>query len=210
MSQSSRVPLICARCEKTFFVQPCQVTRARFCSRTCTRPLLPHPDDPTALLVPLTQGAFAVIDRDDGPLVAPYNWSLSVGRRKFYACTAINRATARLHRIVRPDITSPELDHKDGDGLNCRKSNLRAASREENSHNADVRRDNTSGYRGVSFVRTKGRWTARISANHQSHFLGFFDTPERAAQAYDDAARRLHGEFASVNFPRDGERRCDR
>lgn len=57
-------------------------------------------------------------------------------------------------------------------------------------------------YKGVSFHKLTGRWSAQIGVNRRLHYLGLFDTPEQAAYAYDAAAKEHHGEFARLNFPR--------
>lgn len=96
-----------------------------------------------------------------------------------------------------------EVDHANGDGLDCRRSNLRVASHAENVRNARSRKG-TSKFKGVSF--SKGGWRAALRVNYKTVHLGRFETEEEAAVAHDEAARRLHGAFARLNFPRDGER----
>lgn len=92
-----------------------------------------------------------------------------------------------------------EVDHKDNDCHNNRISNLRPASRQENSRNR--RMDSTkssSGYKGV-YPGPNGRWVAQIkpSAEEKSKHLGVFDTPEEAHTAYVRAAKKYHGDFAN-------------
>lgn len=87
------------------------------------------------------------------------------------------------------------LDHIDGDRLNNRIENLREASPTENSRNAKIRKDNTTGFKGVSLFKRSGRYAAVICDQGKNHFLGHFNTPEEAGAAYVNAARELHGEF---------------
>jgi hypothetical protein len=89
------------------------------------------------------------------------------------------------------------VDHRDGDGLNNRRSsNLRIATRGQNAANAKLRADNTSGFKGVTLHRVSGKWQAYINANGRRHSLGYFETPEEAGAAYASAGPRAHGDFA--------------
>jgi len=94
---------------------------------------------------------------------------------------------------------SKQVDHKDVDGLNNRWANLRLATHSENVRNSGRRRNNTSGYKGVSFAPKERKWHARIMANRELHLLGYFDRKEDAAAAYAEAAKRLHGEFSRTD-----------
>ena len=96
-------------------------------------------------------------------------------------------------------------DHINGYGLDNRRENLRDATRSQNGYNVSIRRDGSSGFKGVSPCKQTGRWQVRISANGRNRHIGRYRTAEEAAHAYDDAARDLHGEFARLNFPEPGE-----
>lgn len=107
------------------------------------------------------------------------------------------RRTQFLHRFVlNLSDSSTSVDHINHNGLDNRRSNLRLASPEENSRNGLIRRDNRSGYRGVCFDSTARKWLAQISVSNRRIYLGHFDTPEAAHEAYKAAAVRLHKEFA--------------
>lgn len=86
------------------------------------------------------------------------------------------------------------LDHINGDGADNRISNLREATRAQNGWNQKIRSTNTSGYKGVSFEKETGRWTASILGRR----IGRFNSPETAYAAYVKRARELFGEFARV------------
>ena len=102
------------------------------------------------------------------------------------------------------------VDHINGDHLDNRRSNLRIANVSENSHNARIRCDNSSGFKCVSYNRRKRKYRSYINNCGKQHHIGYFDNPEDAARAYDTAARFLFGEFACVNYPRPGEQGCRR
>lgn len=89
-----------------------------------------------------------------------------------------------------------QVDHKDTDRRNNRWSNLRLATRTENQWNANVRGDNTSGYKGVSRPKGRTKWQAHITLGGRRKYLGTFDTAEDANQAATAARQAAHGEFA--------------
>lgn len=94
------------------------------------------------------------------------------------------------------------IDHINGNVSDNRMSNLREADYSENARNQGVRRNNTSGFKGVCWHGETQKWRARIVHQGRAQHLGYFDTETAAAQAYDAAAQHTHGKFARVNFPR--------
>lgn len=161
-----------------------------------------HPSIPGAMLVPLTQGHFALIDECDAEAVAALTWGTHFSRGgKLYARRGSSgNALLSLHRFIwslSGGGDTPEVDHRDGDGLNCRRENLRAATHEQNTRNARVRKDNASGLKGV---RLEGsRWLARISIDGQLTQIGRFDSAAEAHAAYFARAVELRGEFARAS-----------
>lgn len=89
-----------------------------------------------------------------------------------------------------------QIDHINLDRADNRIANLREATASENSLNRPISKNNTSGYKGVAWDVTYGRYVARICARGQRHFLGRFDCPEEAHRAYTNAAKKLAGPFA--------------
>lgn len=111
-----------------------------------------------------------------------------------------------LHRLIlgrKLNAEVPEdviVDHIDGNPLNNSRNNLRECGRSNNSHNSKKSRDNTSGYKGVHWDNLKGGWRARIQAFNKRHELGVYATPEQARDAYIEAAKKYHGQFANDGY----------
>ena len=161
-----------------------------------------------AIRIPLTKGVFALIDDCDADLanVSWYRHSGGYAARKPY-----NGSHEYMHRAIAERLLGRALqkgevvDHANGNRLDNRRQNIRVTSHAKNLRNQRRRSDNQSGYKGVRYNRwAKGlrfRWSAEIKADGVRHYLGYFPTAKAAAQAYDAAARRLHGKFARLNFP---------
>lgn len=149
--------------------------------------------------VTLTKGYTAVIDAADVPLVERFNWYALVHLHTVYAMRAdyseSRRRVVGLHRVIMGDPIGLDVDHRDSDGLNNRRKNLRVATESQNLCNQRMRKDNTSGYKGVSLHRATGRWAAYINLKGKRKNLGLFNCPTSAHCAYINASRELHGEF---------------
>lgn len=92
-----------------------------------------------------------------------------------------------------------EVDHCNRNKSDNRIENLRACDRTLNNANQRKRKDNSSGYRGVSWSKVTGKWWAQLTVRGQHHNLGYYDTPEQAALRYNEAASQHFGEFAYIN-----------
>ena len=158
-------------------------------------------------LIPLSRGLFAIVDDVDVALVGQYKWCAiqsTGGRRCFYAVCPMTKSRPKLimHRLIAGTPPGLDTDHVNGDGLDNRRANLRHATRSQNSANSWNQRNKT-GFRGVSasFKASKWPWLATITVRGQYHWIGYFETAEAAARAYDAKAIELQGEFARLNFP---------
>lgn len=155
--------------------------------------------------VPLTRQLTALVAVEDASLVAAFNWSAAVvnaGKGVYAATHGHTSGGSRnllLHRLLLPPPRGLVVSLRDGNGLDCRRSNLRLASKTEARRPRPPHRNNTSGFKGVTLDHTTGRWQAQITANRRYRTLGTFGTREEAAVAYDKAARELHGDFARTN-----------
>lgn len=169
------------------------------------------PDD-TTVEVPLTQGFVALIDVEDAADILRFKWHIAHRNGKFYAQRTLTpvrdgrRGSEYLHRrLVQPPLQLG-VDHINGNGLDCRRSNLRHANQQNNLRNQLVSSRNTSGFKGVSWDTNRRKWRAYIVIDRRQIYLGRFSCPKEAAHAYDDAARKLFGDFARANFNLDQER----
>jgi len=106
-----------------------------------------------------------------------------------------------MHREMMNAPAGMLVDHRNGDNLDNRRSNLRLATPTENSCNRRKKTGGSSRYKGVTFNRRSGKWFARIRIHGKCIFLGTFESEVEAARAYDAAAKKYHGEFACLNFP---------
>lgn len=148
----------------------------------------------------LTKGYVTIFDPEDLPRLAERLWSANVQGRSIYARAAQRRPEGgwrqvKMHRyIVQTD--APYIDHVNGDTLDNRKTNLRPCTPSQSAKNVR-KKSATAPYKGVFFI--KGKHRATIVANGRTYRLGGFHSAEDAARAYDEAALRLHGEFARTN-----------
>jgi hypothetical protein len=149
-----------------------------------------------------------LIDTEDLPLISAFRgtWNVTKDGNTYYVKRETQqqkrKAKVSIHRLITGS-DAKRVDHKDGNGLNNQKSNLRDATPGQNRANAGLSSTNTSGYRGVAWHRRIGKWRAVLQGACYQH-LGYFDSKDAAARAYDAAALRTFGDFARLNFPSAG------
>ena len=157
-------------------------------------------------LIPLTQGKFAIVDAADYEWLSKYKWCAQKHCNTFYAVRRARepRSFVQMHRqimgLVKGD--GKQVDHRNGNGLDNRRENIRICTNAQNQQNRRSNINCASIYKGVTADRK--RWKAEIKHNNKRHCIGCFATPTEAAHAYDEAAIKYNGEFARLNFPRNG------
>ncbi len=148
-----------------------------------------------------------LVDDEDYGWVSQYRWRLFLNKRNLYAVTSVSGQEILMHRLIMDAGPGQSIDHKNGDGLDNSRVNLRFATQKQNMANMKKRSGTTSKYKGVWHYAQINKWTARIQNEH----LGCFDTEEEAAVTYNEAARIRFGEFARPNeFDEETERQIIR
>lgn len=153
-------------------------------------------------------GRVAQVDDDVFAEVSAYPWHVWEAIRPNgshsgpYARTSMRCADGRSKVLSMHTLITgwPEVDHKDHDGLNNQRSNLRPATRPQNNANSRKRAGTSSWFKGVCWEKRRLRWQAQIMVDGRTRFLGYFDDEFEAAEAYDAAALWEWGEFACLNF----------
>ena len=159
--------------------------------------------------IELSRGLKAIVDDADFANVSQFKWSATIKSGKFYAVRCVHlRTTTKYHYsgkmlYLHTYLAHPGqgfcVDHINGNTLDCRRENLRVCRNIENCRNRVKSKNNTSGYKGVTFTPKTSRWRAHIMVDRVNHHLGYFDTPAQAAYAYNVAALQYFGEFAKLN-----------
>lgn len=160
--------------------------------------------------IPLTKGYVTIVDEVDADLAYSHpKWNVRVKRNTAYVSRMIKPfikrigTTQYLHILIlekmlnRSLVKGEKVDHINGNGLDCRRCNLRLATHQQNIRNSKLNSANKSGFKGAMFIR--GKWVAKITINAKTIFLGSFASAIDAGIAYNQAAFKYFGEFAYLN-----------
>lgn len=157
--------------------------------------------------IPLTRGYVALVDDEDYERVNAHRWYANPkihldGSTTIYGLMFERVNGKRIGRLLHRFILNPpkhvHVDHRDGNGLNCTRANLRHADKSLNGANQRIKSNNTSGFKGVSV--SGQAWRVYIGFRGRQQYLGTYESIEFAAAVYDAAARHLFGPFALTNF----------
>jgi hypothetical protein len=153
--------------------------------------------------IPLSKEQFTLVD-DDFEWLSKFNWREAKRRHTTYVVSGSNTTDKEyfMHRLIAEKYhflsdQKPIPDHINGNGLDNRKENLRAASTSNNSCNRKVQKNCKSGYKGVSIHQ--GLWRSEITIGNKRIRKSGFKTKEEAAKFYNENAIKLHGEYARLN-----------
>lgn len=147
----------------------------------------------------LTRGYKTVVDDADFDWLSQFKWSAFIPTKSktVYAGRVVDEKTVYMHRLITGEPPC-KVDHKNRNGLDNQRENLRQATHSQNLVNSPPR-GGSSAYKGVSKCKQTGKWKAEIRCNERRYTLGRFTEETDAALAYNDAAIKLFGEFAWLN-----------
>ena len=142
----------------------------------------------------------ALVDDEDFDSLNKFKWYLVKPHNIYYAVALISGKMRKMHRVIlKVSDSSVSVDHKDRNGLNNQKSNIRLATNTQNMANRKSMELSTSQYLGVYYAFRNRKWKAQIRDKGKLLFLGYFIHEINAAKAYNEAALKIHGVFANIN-----------
>ena len=156
--------------------------------------------------IPLTRGKYALVDNEDFEYLNQWKWHTT---KLGYAIRTDSKgivggkpknSVVYMHRVIMDTPKGFVTDHINSNKLDNRKKNLQVCKQGMNVAKKSNQSNNTSGYRGVTFNKRKGKWMARFTLGNKTWFLGYHLNPEYAAKLYDKTASRELGRFAVLNF----------
>jgi hypothetical protein len=140
-------------------------------------------------------------DLEDYELIKDYCWFIS---EKDYICTNTrHKKHLKMHRLVMNAQKNEEVDHKKHNTHDNRKSELRKVTSSQNNMNAKLAKNNSTGYKGITFDIEKNKFRARITCNKKVYHLGYFENIENAIKARDKVEEKQFGEYSYDNSMKD-------
>ncbi len=160
----------------------------------------------------LGEGKYTIVDPQDFYRLNIFRWCAVKQKSLFHAVRLINGSNditkiLSLHTEIMNPPKGLVVDHRNRDGLDNRRDNLRFATYSQNRCNTDRSKAGCSSqYRGVHWYKKGKCWKASIQFEGKWMWLGRFDSEIDAARAYDEAAKKYHREFTRLNFPETADR----
>lgn len=148
--------------------------------------------------IPLTKGKYAIVDDADFKWLNLFSWYAEPHKRTWYARTTVNGRFVRMHSLLMDTKDGYMADHRNRNGLDNRRHNLRNCTRSENLQNQKRLAVGTSRYKGV-YRNKDGKYCAQITIDGKTKGLGLFGDEQYAARVYNAAAERYFGKFACLN-----------
>ena len=155
--------------------------------------------------IKISQGKYALVDDSDYESLMKFKWYARKDHlRDVYYTNKSEKVDGTwknipMHRVIMNPPNGMFVDHKDGDGLNNQRSNLRVCTASQNNQNSKKASGKTSQYKGVSWSAYHNRWRACIEIQYRQKYIGVFRTELEAAIIWNMTARKYFGEFALLN-----------
>jgi hypothetical protein len=152
----------------------------------------------------LSQGKIALVDDEDFDYINQWKWYARKGRKTFYAARKEKgtnaRTTIHMHQVVSKVSNNVQIDHRDTNGLNNQKYNLRVVNHRQNQYNTDKPRHNTSGYKGISWDKFRNNYRVYLTVKGKFKNIGNTKSLQTATKMYNKAATQHYGEFAKLHI----------
>ena len=154
--------------------------------------------------ITLTQGKIALVDDSGFDMLSKFKWFANKFNGKWYAVRSFGtrktkKGSIMMHREIMKTVKGMDTDHIDGDGLNNQRKNLRACTHSENSCNRGKQKNNTSGFKGVTWNKTGKTWQAQIKVKNKYIYLGCSPSESFAYKMYVEGCEKYHGKFSNSN-----------
>ncbi len=153
--------------------------------------------------IKLTQGKFALVDDEDYEYVNQFSWCLRKTKSYMYAYGGLKIdgefKTVQMHRLIMNPPKGMLVDHKNGDGLDNRRNNLRICTRSQNCVNRVRTKGSKSKYLGVGWCNYRNKWLVKITVKGKQRCIGKFGSELEAAIIANISMRKYYGEFANPN-----------
>ncbi len=154
----------------------------------------------------LDEGEWTLVDADVYYQLGHLKWHIKGNGKKYYVVRDVKTDPGKtkllsLHREITDAPKGLVVDHRNGDTLDNRRANLRLATQSQNMQNVPKKENTSSRFMGVYFIKSAGKWGGQIRVKGKDKWLGSFKNEIDAAKAYDETAKKYHGEFARLNFP---------